>query len=117
MMIAPSTWAAAARADPPDTPATIGEPPDALDDIVLLRFEPAPPRQFDWPRVAIIAIAAVVTIALAVGWRVAEIRIVDRDPWQGWDAVWIACAAGTILALIGWAVAGAKWYRRRQAGG
>jgi hypothetical protein len=49
-----------------------------------------------------LGVAAVVTLALLAGWRFAEIQIVDRDPWDHWDVVWIVFALASILAVGGW---------------
>lgn len=52
-------------------------------------------------RIRLGAIAAI-TLVLVAGWRYAEVQIVDRDPWEHWDLVWILFAIGSVAAGIFW---------------
>lgn len=64
-------------------------------------------------RLAGLALAVVLTIGLLVTWRIAEVKIVDDDPWAHWDLVWFAAAGLSIVALTLWGVAIVRWVRGR----
>jgi 4-amino-4-deoxy-L-arabinose transferase-like glycosyltransferase len=92
--------------------APIPPSPEAGDD-EFVPLEAPPPAESSPIRLIGLALAIVVTIALLVLWRVAEVKIVDDDPWEHWDLVWFAAAGASIVALTLWGVAIVRYLRQR----
>jgi hypothetical protein len=60
-----------------------------------------------------LASAVALTVAALVMWRIAEVQIVNDDPWAHWDLVWYVSAAMSIALMIAWTVVLVRMFRKR----
>ena len=60
-----------------------------------------------------LASAVALTVAALVMWRIAEVQIVNDDPWAHWDLVWYVSAAVSIALMIAWTVVLVRMFRKR----
>jgi hypothetical protein len=103
MLIAPATWSGAYGDESEDAALTgTGE---SLGEVIPLTFA-GQGRHRSGAHLHRMAMAGAlaVSLALVIGWIVAEYQLVTDAAWAHWDLVWIASAAGTVAAGIGWTV-------------